>query len=133
LNEKIRFRTLVVDDSAAVRRSLALLVATQQPLKVVGTAENGREAIDKVEELTPDLVLMDLQMPEINGLDATAKIRRHHPAVRVIVVTLHDNHHLRSACQRAGAHGFVSKTSGAQEILGEIQRVLAASVPGARG
>jgi two-component system NarL family response regulator len=121
-----------VDDSAAVRRSLALLLATQQPLEVVGTAENGREAIDKVEELVPDLVLMDLQMPEINGLDATAKIRRLHPAVRVIVVTLHDNHHLRSACQCAGAHGFVSKTAGAREILGEIQRVLASSLPRAR-
>lgn len=115
---------LVVDDSAPVRRSLASLVDAHHRLEVVGTAENGRDALDKVEELDPDLVLMDLQMPEMNGLDATAAIRDRHPEVQVIVVTTHDGPHVRAACERAGAEGFVTKRSGGQSILNEIHRVL---------
>ena len=121
-NHSVRF--LVVDDSAAVRRSLATLVDAQQRLEVVGTAENGREAIDKVEELDPDVVLMDVQMPEMNGIDATATIRDRHPEVQIVVVTTHDSPHVRAACERAGAEGFVTKSEGGQHILNEIRRVL---------
>lgn len=114
----------MVDDSAAVRTSLSSLVDAHQSLEVVGTAENGRDALDKVEELAPDLVLMDLQMPEMNGLDATRSIRRRRPAVRVIVVTMHDSRSVRAACSSAGANGFVTKTAGARQILAEIRRVV---------
>lgn len=117
-------RTLVVDDSEIVRSSLCALVDRQESLEVVGTAETGRDAVDKVEHLEPDLVLMDLQMPEMNGLDATREIRKRRAEVRVIVITMHDSQGVRTACQRAGADGFVSKTAGSREILDEIARVL---------
>jgi DNA-binding NarL/FixJ family response regulator len=117
-------RTLVVDDSAAVRASLTTLVEADEAIRVIGTAEDGREAIDKVEDLVPDLVLMDLQMPVMNGLDATKEIQRRRPAVHVIVVTTHDGQGVRAACESAGADGFVSKTAGPQEILNEIRRVV---------
>lgn len=120
-------RTLVVDDSAAVRKSLSSLLAAQPCVEVVGTAENGREAVDKVAELTPDVVLMDLQMPEMNGLDATMRIRRRYPAVQVIVVTTYDSAQVRAVCERAGADGFVPKAAGALQILDEIERVVSSS------
>ncbi|HSF19157.1 MAG TPA: response regulator transcription factor [Vicinamibacteria bacterium] len=126
-------RTLVVDDSAAVRKSLSLLLEAQPQLEVVGTAENGREAVDKVAELAPDVVLMDLQMPEMNGLDATMRIRCRHPAVLVIVVTTYDSAQVRAACKRAGADGFVPKAAGALRILDEIERVVSSAENGDSG
>ena len=120
-------RTLVVDDSAAVRTSLSALVNEQERLELIGTAADGREAVDKVETLTPDLVLMDLQMPGMNGLDATKEIQRRSPDVHVIVVTTHDGHGIRSACENAGADGFVSKNAGPEGIMTEIRRVISGS------
>lgn len=116
-----------MDDSAAVRTSLSSLVDGHGDLEVVGTAENGRDAIDKVEELGAELVLMDLQMPEMNGLDATRTIRQRRPAVQVIVVTMHDSQGVRAACHSAGAVGFATKTAGSREILEEINRVVSES------
>jgi len=120
----------VVDDSAAVRTSLSSLVDAHQDLEVIGTAENGREAVDKVEELGADLVLMDLQMPEMNGLDATRTIRQRRPTARVIVVTMHDSQGVRAACRSAGAVGFATKSAGSREILDEINRVVSGSTLG---
>jgi DNA-binding NarL/FixJ family response regulator len=123
LNKDNHLRALVVDDSAAVRTSLSALLDAHPSLEVVGTADNGRDAVAKVEALSPDLVVMDLQMPEMNGLDATRNIRQRHPAVQVIVITMHDSGGIRAACRLAGAHGFVSKMAGIHEILDEIRRV----------
>jgi len=108
---------------------LCEFLETLGPIKVVGTASDGRQAIERVDALEPDLVLLDYQMPETSGLEALLTLRRRHPQVRVIVVTVHDTPEVREACLACGADGFVSKTRVYSELPGEIRRWLDGSAP----
>lgn len=104
-----RVRTVVVDDSAITLKTITSFLSRQSSVEVVGTAQNGAQAVALVKELQPDLVLMDVQMPGMNGLDATAQILRESPSVRVVMITVNDTPELRVAANEAGASRFIPK------------------------
>jgi DNA-binding NarL/FixJ family response regulator len=102
-------RTLVVDDSVVFLERLSAYLKTQPLFQVVGTAMNGSEALHMAEWLGPDLVFMDLRMPFMDGLQATAILRRRAPNIRIIIMTMEDSATAEAEAQAHGAHGFISK------------------------
>ncbi len=120
-------RVVVADDQRVVREGLAMLLRLLPEIEVVGTARDGEEALALVEELTPDVVLMDLRMPRCDGVEATRRLRERGSATRVVVLTTYaDDRSVVDALQ-AGARGFLTKDAGAEEI----QQAIAAVVSGA--
>lgn len=116
-------RILLVDDHEIVREGVKLLVNSQRDLKVVGEAENGEIAIEKTRELNPDIILMDVSMPELNGMKATKRIRENFPEVKILTLTRHsDDGYLQQLIQ-AGANGYVLKQSAPTELLNAIRAV----------
>jgi DNA-binding NarL/FixJ family response regulator len=116
-------RVLVVDDQKIVREGLVMLLGLLPDLDVVGTASDGEEAVRQVAALSPDIVLMDLNMPRCNGVEATERLREAHPATRVVVLTTYaDDRWVFSALQ-AGARGFLTKDAGPEEIQRAIVAV----------
>jgi len=116
-------RILVVDDHPVVRRGIAALIAVDSGLRLVGEAATGREALEQFRTLRPDITLMDLQMPEMNGLDAIIAIRAESPEARIVVLTtyLGDVHVLRAL--KTGARGYLLKNSLYEELLETIRAV----------
>jgi DNA-binding NarL/FixJ family response regulator len=102
-------RILVVDDSPLMRSCLRKMLEQQGSWQVCCEASNGREAIDKVQQTSPDLVILDFQMPEMNGLDAAKEITRRSPEVPILMVTLHMSSQLADQARRAGIRGACDK------------------------
>ncbi|WP_322817809.1 response regulator transcription factor [Tepidiforma sp.] len=116
-------RILLVDDHAVIRQALRMLLEAQPELEVVADCENGREAVQAVERLQPDVVLMDVVMPGLNGLEATRQIRRIAPATRVVMLSgFVDEDQLLEAI-RSGASGYIIKKSDVSELVLAIQTV----------
>lgn len=123
-NENSRFRRiLLVDDARAVRHALRNLLESRTSWEVCGEAADGREAVEKARELSPDIVIMDLSMPVMDGLEATRQIRSLFPAMPVLMVTQYESEHARKAAVDAGANGFVSKGRAAVELRAAIEAV----------
>lgn len=116
-------RVLVVDDHAILRDGICSLLERQEGLNVVGEAGNGREALARVEELRPDIVLMDVAMPEMDGLEATRRIKSAYPEIKVLILTQHDNQEYINPLLQAGASGYVLKRSGGREVVTAIRQV----------
>ena len=116
-------RTLIVDDSTPLLSHLRRFLDAQAFVHVVGTADNGSEALLKADELTPDLVLMDLNMPYMDGLQATGHLRRRQPNARIIIMTLDETAKTKAAARAHGAHGFVGKSRLPEDLMAEIRRV----------
>ncbi|TAK33154.1 MAG: response regulator transcription factor [Chloroflexota bacterium] len=116
-------RIVVADDHAIVREGIRLILQSQSDLEVVGEAATGREAIDLVAQHRPDLVLMDLAMPDLNGMEATLAIKSQHPEVQVLVLTMHDSQEQFYKMLQAGASGYVLKGSNKNDLLGAIRVV----------
>jgi DNA-binding NarL/FixJ family response regulator len=119
-------RVLVVDDQRLVREGLTALLDLVDDLELVGLAEDGAQALDMVAEQQPDVVLMDLRMPVMDGVEATRRIRRDHPGVEVVVLTTHADDDSVLAALRAGARGYLTKDAG----MAEIARAVAAADAG---
>ena len=98
-------RILIVDDHAVVRRGLKALLDTEPDMEIVGEAENGREAVEKVERLRPDIVLMDITMPELNGIEATLRIKKSLPEIKILALTMYTNEEYIYQLLNAGASG----------------------------
>jgi DNA-binding NarL/FixJ family response regulator len=114
---------LLADDHAVVRDGLRALLEAQADLRVVGDASNGRDAVRQAEALQPDVVVIDIAMPELNGIDAIARIREASPATQVVILSVHaDSEHIFRALQ-AGARGYVMKESAGQEVVQAIRTV----------
>jgi len=109
-------RVLAIDDSPEFLSSLQSFFETTPDFYLVGTARSGPEALTLAQELRPDLVLMDLQMPGMNGLEATSKIRRSFPEITVVIVTAHEMPGLRQVCHENGACDFVKKSRLYQDL-----------------
>lgn len=116
---------LIVDDHPVVRDGLAGMLAAEPDIDVVGEAADGRESLVRVVELVPDVVLMDLKMPAMDGVAATAAIAAHHPAVRVIVLTTYDTVTDIRAAIEAGAAGYLLKDAPRSELSAAIRAVAA--------
>ena len=116
-------RVLLADDHTIVREGLRALLASDDELEIVGEAQTGLEAVELVEKTKPDVVVMDLAMPELNGVDATARIRAASPATQVVVLSMHATAaHVRPAL-KAGARGYLLKGSGLSDLLRAIRGV----------
>ena len=121
-----RLRIFLADDHALLRDGLKALVNSQPDMEIVGEADNGRVACDKIKELLPDIVLMDISMPEVNGVQATRKVNEMCPGVRILVLSAYeDKSHFRYVME-AGASGFLLKRAATDELIQAI-RVIAAS------
>lgn len=114
---------LVVDDHAILRDGIRSLLESQEDINVVGEAENGAEAIEFIKGCQPDIVLMDISMPRMNGLEATRFIHEHFSQVKVLILTQHDNLEYISPALQAGAAGYVLKRSGRRELLNALKQV----------
>jgi DNA-binding NarL/FixJ family response regulator len=114
-------RVVVVDDHQIVREGLASLLGALDGLDVVGTAADGRDAVHVVAETGPDVVVMDIQMPTLDGLEATRMITGRQPGVRVVMLTMNEDDETVLAAIRAGASGYLLKGSGADEVQTAIR------------
>jgi two-component system, NarL family, response regulator NreC len=117
----------LADDHTIVRQGLAKLLEGEPNLRVVGEAENGREAISKVEKLKPDVVLMDIAMPMLNGIEATRQIRKICPQTKVIILSMHSHDRYISELFSLGASGYLLKSSTGTDIINAIHTALKGS------
>jgi two-component system response regulator NreC len=118
-----KIRVLVTDDHAIVRDGICALLALTGDIEAVGEATNGREALEMVKKLAPDVVLMDISMPLMDGLEATRRIHRQFPQTKVIVLTQYEDREFVLPVIEAGASGFVSKTAASSELTSAIRSV----------
>ncbi len=116
-------RILIVDDVPQVRRELRTLLPLLDAIDIVGEAENGQEAIELAAALQPDIVLMDMEMPIVDGLSATRLIKLQCPQCRVIILSIHDDEAVRAQAQLAGADDFVDKGAPLAALLQAIQTI----------
>jgi DNA-binding NarL/FixJ family response regulator len=116
-------RVLVVDDQTVVRDGLVLLLGLLPGIEVVGSARDGEEAVQLVGEQRPDVVLMDLRMPRVDGVEATRRIKASHPLVQIVVLTTYSDDESVFAALQAGARGYLTKDAGAEEIARAIDAV----------
>lgn len=114
---------LIVDDHEVVRRGVHALLATQAGWEVVGEAANGVEAVRQVSQLNPDIVIMDLTMPEMSGLDATRLIKETAPQTKVLIFTMHDSEQMLQTAIEAGAQGYVLKSDAGNSLVAAIKAV----------
>jgi DNA-binding NarL/FixJ family response regulator len=116
-------RVLAADDQRVIREGLAMLLGLLPDVEVVGTAADGEEALALAEQLRPDVILMDLRMPRVDGVEATRRLRTSHPEIKVVVLTTYADDRSVIEALRAGALGYLTKDAGADEIRQALQRV----------
>jgi DNA-binding NarL/FixJ family response regulator len=117
-------RVLIVDDHDLIRESTHLLLEGEPDLEVVGEAVNGRHALELCRQLRPDLVLMDVRMPEMDGLTATRAIKEEMPAISVLMVSAYESEDYRREAASAGAAGYILKDAERHQLLEAVQAAL---------
>ncbi len=118
-----RIRILLADDHAIVRQGFKMILSAQTDMEIVGEAGNGREAVEQAEQLRPDIVVMDVAMPELNGIEATRRLAASMPHTRVIALSMHKDSVYVREILRAGARGYLLKDSGAGDLVSAIRAV----------
>jgi DNA-binding NarL/FixJ family response regulator len=118
-----KIRILVVDDHTIVRDGICALLSLAADMEVVGEAANGQEAMEKVKELAPDVVIMDIAMPLLGGMETTRRIRKQFPGTRVLALTQYADKEYVFPVIEAGAHGFISKTAASSELVVGIRSI----------
>ena len=116
-----KIRVLIVDDHTLVRAGIRSLLTLVENIEVIGEASDGKEALSKIERLRPDVVLMDLAMPIMGGLEATRRLRRDFPGIKVLALTQYDDSEYVIPVIEAGASGFVTKMSAFSELAAAIE------------
>ncbi len=114
-------RVIICDDQAIIRDGLEMLLKLEKDIEVVGLAQDGAEAVEITERESPDLVLMDLKMPGLNGVEATRRIRTHHPEIKVLVLTTYDDDEWVFDAIRAGASGYLLKDTPREAVVDAIR------------
>lgn len=123
MNLPYPIRVALVDDHALVRDGIKALLAVMAPLEVVGEAENGADAIEMVGRCQPDLLLVDISLQDMNGLELTRVLRSQYPSLKVLMLSMYDNNEYVSESVRAGASGYVLKNSPSREIIAAIEAI----------
>lgn len=118
-----RIRILLADDHAVVRQGFKMILGSQADMEIVGEAGNGREAVERAEELKPDVVVMDVAMPELNGIEATRRLVGSLPHARVIALSMHKDSVYVREILRAGARGYLLKDSPAGDLVSAVRAV----------
>jgi two-component system, NarL family, response regulator NreC len=116
-------RVLVADDYAIIREGLSIMLGNQPDIEVVGSAANGREAVQLVEKHQPDVVVIDISMPELNGIDAIQQMLPHHPDLKVIVLSIHETKAYVFRALKAGAKGYLLKETAGLEVVDAVRAV----------
>ncbi|PYX73456.1 MAG: hypothetical protein DMG72_13005 [Acidobacteria bacterium] len=116
-------RILLVDDHPVVRHGLRALLGLQPDWEVIDEAEDGSEAVDKVQRLNPDVVLLDISMPKMGGLEACRLIRETAPQCEILILTQHDSPQMLREALDAGARGYVMKSHAARDLLDAVEAV----------
>jgi DNA-binding NarL/FixJ family response regulator len=115
------FRILVADDHEVVRKGLVALLQQQPDWQVCGEAGDGRDAVEKAQQLKPDVVILDIGMPSLNGLEATRQILKTNPHARILILTLHDSDQVVRDVLNAGARGFLLKSDAARDLVAAVE------------
>src|SRR4249920_3131354 len=115
-----KIKVLIADDHRVVREGLAAILKTKDDILIVGEAQDGMEAVEKVKTLVPDVVLMDVSMPRMGGVEATRQIKREFPHIGIVALTMYDEQQYIFDLVRAGATGYLLKDSESSQILAEI-------------
>ena len=118
-----KIKVVVADDHTILRQGIKALLDNQEEIEVVGEAKDGREAIKAIEELSPDVILMDIAMPGLNGLEATRRIKKKFPRTKVVVLTMHTNEEYIFQILNAGADGYLVKETAFQDLISAINSV----------
>lgn len=118
-----RIRILLADDHAVVRQGFKMILSAQTDMEIVGEAGNGREAVELAEQLRPDIVVMDVSMPELNGIEATRRLGASVPHARVVALSMHKDSVYVREILRAGARGYLLKDSVAADLVSAIRAV----------
>jgi two-component system response regulator NreC len=117
MNMDTRIRILLADDHTILRAGLRMMLNAQPDMEVIGEAQDGKQAINATIHLQPDIVLMDITMPDMNGIEATRQIKRVAPEVKVLVLTMHENDEYVFQALRAGASGYILKEAADTELI----------------
>ena len=115
-----RIKVLLVDDHAIIRNSLRSIIENEECIEVTGEAQEGIEALEKVQKLHPHVVVMDITMPGMNGLEATQQIKKKYPEIMVLILSMHSNQEYIFQTLRAGASGYLIKKSASEELIEAI-------------
>lgn len=118
-----KIRVLLVDDHAIMRDGISALINLQDDIEIVGEASEGKEAIEKARELVPDVVIMDISMPEMDGLEATRRIKKKNPSVKVLVLTQHDNREYILSTIKSGSDGYLPKRALGLDLVAAIHAI----------
>ena len=118
-----KIRILIADDHTLLRNGICALLEDEQDMVIVGEASDGREAVRLAGQLKPNVVLMDIAMPLLNGLEATRQIKHEHPEIRVLVLTMYDNEEYFRKMLEVGASGYIIKRAAATELVSAIRAV----------
>lgn len=118
-----KIRILIADDHRVVREGLAAILKSRSDMDVVGEATNGFEVIEKAKALKPDVILMDISMPQMNGVEATRAIRTLSPEIGIVVLTMHEDDATIFDLVRTGVHGYLLKDSDSSEVIKAIQSI----------
>lgn len=116
-------RIALVDDHSLVRDGIRALLAVMAPLEVVGEAESGAQAIEMVSRTKPDLLLVDIGLKDMNGLELTRALRREYPSIKILILSMYDNYEYVSESVRSGASGYVLKNAPSREIIAAIEAI----------
>src|SRR5262245_60374901 len=119
----MKTRILLVDDHELVRRGIRSLLEAEEDFEVCAEAADGRQAIDLVQDLVPDVVVMDIGMPGMNGIEATRRIRKTARRTEILALSLHESEHFAREVLAAGARGYVFKSDAAQEVVQAVRSI----------
>ncbi|MCI5165261.1 MAG: DNA-binding response regulator [Candidatus Electrothrix sp. GM3_4] len=117
------YRIIIADDHSLIRQGIKAMIGQEPSLQVIAEAADGRELLNALEEVQPDMVILDISMPQINGIEAVGKINELYPAVRLLVLTMHSNTQYCYHAVSAGAHGYLLKDDSDTELLPAIQQI----------
>jgi DNA-binding NarL/FixJ family response regulator len=124
LEKRPSLRVLIADDHESVRKGVCVILGTRGDIEVCGEASNGREAIDKAKELQPDLIILDITMPVLSGIDAAEVIRTALPHVPILFLSMHQSRQIVAEAKRIVVQGYVRKSEAATTLLNAVDAVL---------